>query len=419
MTTERDRTSLPLIDQALASPGWLPPVPPDLQEKYKADRLFQCRQFNRRALVALLLLFNIFWFEQIWAAPEIMVLSGFLRFGLLTPAVLLFVRLDRRDKLGRYYALCLLSLIIAPSAITGMLCVRTTSLVALHDINAMPLILLLSSTAIRMPPREFLLNTVITPAIFIVSMSFCPIWPHTEIVSFSLIEVCVAIAAMGFNLQLEWRDRRMFLLTAAERIMRSRLAAANQGLVRETLTDALTGIANRRCFDDTIALVWQRGAAAHTPVGLIMADIDYFKAYNDFYGHQGGDDCLCRVASRIASLVREEDVVTRYGGEEFTIILPNASPETVLAVAERVRAGVEMLGIEHAGINPSGVITLSLGLASLWPNASNNVRDLIAMADADLYDAKRSGRNRTGQIRSFTIPAEWYRPLTSENVSDL
>jgi diguanylate cyclase (GGDEF)-like protein len=406
LSSEHDRTLLPLIDLALASPGWLPPVPRALRRDYAAERLLQCRQFNRRLLVVFTLLFDLYWLNQIWVAPEVVSLSGMLRFGLMTPAVLLFTALDRKDRLGRYYAPLLLLLTVAPSVITAALCVRITSHLALLDIRATPLILLGTSTAVRMPPREFFLNTIITPAVFIASLLFCRVLPQTDLGSLSLIEISIAAAAASFNMQLEWRDRRMFLLNAAEQIMRARLAATNQGLVRETLTDPLTGIANRRCFDDTLALVWRRGAASRTPVGLIMADIDYFKAYNDLYGHLGGDDCLRRVAARMAGLIREEDMLARYGGEEFAIILPDASVDVVLAVAERVRAGVAALGLEHAGLNPPGIVTLSLGLASLQPGGGINVRDLVAMADTDLYGAKRGGRNRTGQAWPTAMVAE-------------
>jgi len=227
--TEYDRTLLPLIDQALASPGWLPPVPRALRPGYKAERLLQCRQFNRRLLVVLTLLFDLYWVNQIWIAPELIALSGMLRFGMMTPAVLLFIALDRRGVFGRHYALCLLLLTMVPSLITAVLCVRASSHVALVDIRAMPLILLGTSMAVRMPPREFLFNMLVTPGAFIASLLFCRVLPHTELVSLSFIEICIAAAAAGFNLQLEWRDRRMFLLHTAEQIMRARLAKVNQG----------------------------------------------------------------------------------------------------------------------------------------------------------------------------------------------
>ncbi len=407
MPTEYNRTLLPLIDQALASPGWLPPIPPLLQEAFAAERLLQCRLFNRRILIALTLLFDAYWLNEIWTSPEIVTISGMLRFGLMTPAVLLFMALDRRDTFGRAYPFCLLLLTITPGAITAVLCVRTTSPMAFLDISATPLIMLGSGMAVRMPPREFLANASITPALFIGSLFYSQAMPTTQIGSLSLIELSIAAAAIGFNLQLEWRDRRMFLLNTADQIIRARLAATNAGLVRKILTDPLTGITNRRGFDETLAEFWRQAAATGRPIGLIMADLDHFKRYNDHYGHQQGDDCLRRVAARMATLIRIEDVLTRYGGEEFAVILPDADLQTVQTVAERMRGGVAALRLRHGGLQPPGIVTLSLGLASLHPSPTDDPDQLIAEADMNLYAAKRAGRNRSGhspQRDSVTAP---------------
>ncbi len=393
MPTAIDRNLLPLIDHALAEPGWLPAMPAALRAAYAAERLLQCRLFNRRLLITLTLIFDFYWVGEFTSMPEIVSLSGLLRFGVMTPAVLLFIELDRRGRIGRHYAAWLLLLTVAPAIITALICIRTTSIAALLDIRATPLILLGTSMAVRMPPREFLINTSAAPLIFIVSLYFSHVVPPGEIGSLALIEVSIAAAAIGFNLQLEWRDRRMFLLNTADQIMRGMLDAANQGLVRETLTDPLTGIANRRCFDDTLAMFWQHGWSQRGAVGLIMADIDHFKLYNDHYGHQAGDDCLRRVAARIGTLIREQDVLARYGGEEFAILLPEASPETVRSVAERVREGVEQLGLDHAGLLPAGIVTLSLGYGCISPHRGAIMRDLVAIADGELYAAKRGGRN--------------------------
>ncbi len=393
MPTAFDRTLLPLIDRALAEPGWLPAMPAALQADYAAERLQQCRLFNRRLLITLTLIFDFYWVGEFYAEPEIVSLSGLLRFGLMTPAVLIFTELDRRGRVGRRYGAWLLLLTVTPAIISAVLCVHSSAEAAMLDIRATPLILLGTSIAVRMPPREFLINTAAAPLIFIASLFASRVVPAGEIGSLALIEVSIAAAAIGFNLQLEWRDRRMFLLNTADRIMRGLLDAANQGLVRETLTDPLTGVANRRCFDDTLAMFWQHGSAQQRAVGLIMADIDHFKLYNDHYGHQAGDDCLRRVAARIGTLIREQDVLARYGGEEFAILLPDASPETVRGVAERVRQGVEELGLTHEGMAPPGIVTLSLGYGCIAPHRGAIMRDLVAIADSKLYAAKRNGRN--------------------------
>ncbi len=393
MTSVFDRNLLPLIDRALADPGWLPAIPAPSRAVYAEERLEQCRLFNRRLLMVLTLVFDFYWVGEFVTAPEIVRFSGLLRFGLMTPAVILFLALDRQKRVGRRYGFWLLLLTLAPALISALVCLRTTSPGALLDIRATPLILLGTCLAVRMPPREFLVNTVTVPLLYIGSLFFCRVVPRNEVAALALIEVAIAVAAAGFNLQLEWRDRRMFLLNSADRIMRGLLEAANLGLTREALTDKLTGVANRRCFDDTLAVFWQDGAATRGAVGLIMADIDHFKRYNDYYGHQAGDDCLRLVAGRIAGLIREQDVLARYGGEEFAILLPGATPETVRGVAERVRAGVEALCIAHDGLTPPGIVTLSLGYACIAPHRGAVMRDLVALADGELYAAKRGGRN--------------------------
>ncbi|OYV26891.1 MAG: hypothetical protein B7X08_00185 [Acidocella sp. 20-63-7] len=388
---------MPLIDRALAAPGWLPRLPPALRADYKADRLLQCRLFNRRLLLVLTLIFDLYWFNQQSAAPEILPLSTLLRFCVLSPAVLVFLVLDWRGLPGRFYGVGLFVLALLPALISAVLCVHTTSAAELLDIRATPLILLGSSMALRLPLVEMILNATLTAALFILSLLFCPVLEHAELGSLSLIEISIAITSVGFNLQLEWRDRRVFLLNVAERIMRTELTARNRGLIRETLTDTLTGIANRRCFEETIATLWREGLRNSAPVGLIMVDVDHFKAFNDHYGHQRGDECLRLVALKMSGQLRANDVLARYGGEEFAVLLPDASLETVYAVAERIRVAVESLRLPHRALGQQAVLTVSLGVASLVPANASGIHRLIAEADSALYGAKRSGRNSIGQ----------------------
>ncbi|MGB4073318.1 diguanylate cyclase domain-containing protein [Pseudomonas sp.] len=172
------------------------------------------------------------------------------------------------------------------------------------------------------------------------------------------------------------------------------LRTVNETLLQLTNRDPLTQIANRRCFEDYLALEWNRALRADSSLGLIMMDIDHFKAYNDHYGHQAGDRCLQRVAALLQNTAqRSSDLVARYGGEEFVIVLPDASIETALALAEAMREGVEALQLEHAASPTSPWVTLSLGAASLIPRADNSPEQLIQSADQALYRAKVGGRN--------------------------
>lgn len=157
--------------------------------------------------------------------------------------------------------------------------------------------------------------------------------------------------------------------------------------------DGLTGLANRRCFDDTLHMEWARALRQQQPLSLLMVDVDNFKAYNDANGHLGGDECLKRIATAVASEMRANDLVARYGGEEFAVILPNQSLKGAAIVAERIRGRVEHLQLPNR-LAPNGRITVSIGAATAIAGADNDASQLVAIADAALYRAKHLGRNR-------------------------
>lgn len=179
------------------------------------------------------------------------------------------------------------------------------------------------------------------------------------------------------------------------KLMEIALQEANLKLELMANSDGLTQIANRRRFDDYLALEWQRHQREQNPISLIMIDIDYFKRYNDSNGHQGGDECLFRVAQAIAKVPqRQTDLVARYGGEEFAVILINTDTEGALKVSEDIKAAIADLAIPHENSAISDCLTLSIGIASLTPSVDISVKKLIEYADQSLYNAKKQGRNR-------------------------
>nr|WP_307727793.1 GGDEF domain-containing protein [Massilia sp. TS11] len=161
------------------------------------------------------------------------------------------------------------------------------------------------------------------------------------------------------------------------------------------MTDSLTGVANRRCLDETIDSEWRRCARMGEPIALILADIDHFKLYNDEYGHQAGDACLQAVASAMRrAAARPQDLVARYGGEEFAILLPMLDVRGAEVVANKLLAEIELLAIPHARSSTAPSVTLSLGVAALRPADGAHLDSLLKTADALLYQAKSLGRNR-------------------------
>ena len=174
-----------------------------------------------------------------------------------------------------------------------------------------------------------------------------------------------------------------------------KLEAAYEQLREQSTLDGLTGIANRRHFDEYIEVEWKRAQRDHKPLSLIMADIDVFKSYNDNYGHQAGDECLRKVAARMQLLFkRPGDLVARYGGEEFAAVLPETDLTGAIRVAEKIRNAVEALAIAHAYSIVSKWVTISLGVATAIPTSDSCCEELIKKADQALYRAKQRGRNR-------------------------
>jgi len=167
---------------------------------------------------------------------------------------------------------------------------------------------------------------------------------------------------------------------------------AQAALEQLATRDGLTGLANRRCFDDTLNAEWARALRQVQPLSLLMVDVDNFKAYNDAHGHLGGDECLKRVARAVASEMRANDLVARYGGEEFAVVLPNQSLKGAAIVAERIRSRVEQLQLPCRFA--AGHVTVSIGAATAIAGPDNHANQLVAIADAALYRAKHLGRNR-------------------------
>jgi diguanylate cyclase (GGDEF)-like protein len=178
-------------------------------------------------------------------------------------------------------------------------------------------------------------------------------------------------------------------LSARERELRS----TNRQLEELALVDSLCGLPNRRSFDAELGIVWQRALELAQPVSLLMIDVDHFKLFNDQYGHLEGDACLRLVGDMLASVVdADDDFAARYGGEEFVVLLANAESARACKVGERLRSAIQERRIINAAA-PVGVITVSVGIASLVPRTGISPQSLIEAADAGLYEAKRRGRN--------------------------
>jgi diguanylate cyclase (GGDEF)-like protein len=216
-------------------------------------------------------------------------------------------------------------------------------------------------------------------------------------------------ANLKLQAQAEEMDRKNRELTETRRQLEQR----NRDLERLSALDTLTQIANRRRFDAVLRQEWRRAVRDEAPISLLFCDIDYFKRFNDTYGHQAGDECLVRVAQAMEeTLNRPADVVARYGGEEFVALLVDTDVEGARMLAERMRARIEALKLENRDSGVGPFLTVSLGVATAVPNPTLRSEDLMDLADRALYAAKAGGRNRvsTSQelpaVRAATPPLE-------------
>jgi diguanylate cyclase (GGDEF)-like protein len=174
------------------------------------------------------------------------------------------------------------------------------------------------------------------------------------------------------------------------------LAHANRRLSALSVTDALTGLANRRRLEEVLSAEWLRGQRTGAPLSVAMVDIDHFKVFNDRYGHSAGDTRLQQVASALREQVRDLDLVARYGGEEFSVVMPATDLRSALRVAERLRTAVRST-VAGTGLDT----TISVGVATMVPSQDGSVEELIDRADVELYRAKRDGRDQVQPVTVF------------------
>ncbi|MFI8481565.1 diguanylate cyclase [Pseudomonas sp. NPDC078700] len=194
-------------------------------------------------------------------------------------------------------------------------------------------------------------------------------------------------------LALQQRDEAFRALRQSQQ----QLLEANLVLQRMMKSDGLTGLANRRHFDEYLEIEWNRALREQNQLSLVMIDVDYFKVYNDQFGHVAGDDVLRRVGTALSeSCTRSSDLVARYGGEEFAMVLPSTSPGGARLQAEKVRRAIEALAIPHCRPGDGSPVTVSIGVATMVPAAGGNSLALVEKADNGLYMAKDKGRNQVG-----------------------
>jgi diguanylate cyclase (GGDEF)-like protein len=218
---------------------------------------------------------------------------------------------------------------------------------------------------------------------------------HINYIKFSnyyILYCCVVVALTAIS---EWHERLAFLQGLLLDHHSEELVKLNKELDRIAHEDALTGIANRRSFDELARKEWDRALRDKQPLTLLLIDVDFFKRFNDYYGHSAGDDCLRKIGQTLrAAVLRSSDIVARYGGEEFVILLPSTKAAGGIEVAQRMIEAVDALKIAHQQSDVVPHVSISVGVITMIATPNLDVANLVHQADVALYKAKEIGRHR-------------------------
>lgn len=375
------------------------------------------RQFNTYGLIFGVILYNLYVFVDISLVPDIIWLDLTVRLLIITPLLFLYFP-------ARYYALRERADAVAHEVLHGLGCMLVVASIMFIYANArtssaseyymgIVTVVLYMNTIHRKPFPVAVMGTFGCMAVFIVGMEYVTV--TSEVAKLPAIMCSVGISAVSLfaAFRIEQVERRDYLASLREKTLLQRIQRANHELQQLSNTDQLTGIRNRRSFDEAAS---HASGGSGRPRALILLDVDYFKSYNDSEGHLAGDDCLRRVAGRLRSALRRDDgdrsFVARYGGEEFVVLLDNCVLSAALAIGERLRLAVIDEAIPHLN-RPDGreIVTVSLGIA-VSGDGREIIYEMVNRADVALYEAKRQGRDRlvlaSGHMGAFVEPAEIY-----------
>lgn len=330
----------------------------------------------------------------------------FVRFGVVMPIVLLMIALIRRPAMDRHQQALLMFATLGGAAAFLMMGYFVESPRGRMYLDTLILIQIFGLALLRMQFAYAVACALLITAVATVVVHLTPFPEQGGSQFIDLILIAFAgMLCLVTNYLMERSARADYLQHVLLELRQQELEESNSHLEQLLRSDALTGIANRRCFDQALTDEFRRAERGAYPLALCMLDVDCFKQYNDHYGHQAGDDTLVQVADALARFARRPgDLAARYGGEEFTLILPGSSEDDALAIARELVAHVHARALPHGASRVCERVTVSVGVASILPGADGATEsDLIANADQALYLAKARGRNRAC---SFSMLAE-------------
>jgi diguanylate cyclase (GGDEF)-like protein len=357
------------------------------------DRMRERRM--RKTGIAAVLLYSAFAISDRVMIPDAYMKAWAIRFLLVVPLLLLCTFFVYRIRVAAWREAVLSFTLLVSGISLPWIAGYSGHANAAHYQTGITLIVLFGNIVVNLRFRSALATSVLMTGIYWFALGRIEVMPPE--VRFNNWLFCFAAVAISLiaNFRMDQDQRRAYFARMREHERNQELSHAVELLARLSAEDALTQAANRREFDRRLDIEWARARRDGVPLALIMVDVDCFKNYNDHYGHQAGDACLQQIAGRLRAVPqRAADLVARFGGEEFAVLLPATAEEDAAGLAERMRSAIVDLQIPHATSRVAPGVTASFGVAAMHPVGNLQASDLVAAADAALYAAKEKGRNR-------------------------
>lgn len=387
-------TLLTAVEDELRRGSWRLRFADEVEARFEEDTQ---RQRSRSMVMAGLIsaiIYCLFLINDHSFRPDTFATALALRVGVMLPFGMPILWWVYRGVSPAQRETLMASTVIVATVISCLILVESTVPYSYLDVFSFGLILLVGNIVYSLRFNYACVSSAI--CIFIILLfvlSYDPMPPEAKRLAIFTI-IAQTLFTLVANYRFEQSERTSYLHVLKEKLRAGYYLKDNQELSRMSVTDPLTNLANRRQFDTVFPVRWQEATDKGLCLGLMVIDIDHFKAYNDYYGLPQGDECLRQVATAMQANSRDADLVVRFGGEEFVVLIANASPEAEKPAAERIRCNVEALEIPNHGVSAQSVVTVSVGVAVLYPKVSLAPAELLSQADEALYEAKRQGRNR-------------------------
>ncbi len=392
------------IERELERGVWRLRFSPPVEEAFINYYLNRYMWRIRLGILFGIMLYAVFGLLDLVVSPEHKKIMWTIRYGVVCPSGLLFLLSTYRiRKEWLIHTLHALVIVIAGMGVIAMIAFLPPDKDFLHQSGLM-IITFYAYTLSALRFRYALFASLTLVLLHLVGDLFFLHKAVNRMVADMFFLSSANLIGIPVSYLWEYQSRRDFLLTVLLTMEKKRVEKLNEKLREMSYMDSLTGVANRRKFEEYLEAEWERAKRAGRPISLLLIDIDFFKKYNDIMGHPKGDKCLREVAQAISANLRKGiDLVARYGGEEFVVVLPETDLSQAKKIAERIREAVMDLKIPHPGSDVYDRVTVSVGVASLIPREGMRKEQLIKMADEALYIAKKRGRNRVGTFTERSV----------------